>query len=288
MKRNALLAQKKLEGLELAPAAPLKEEVVKYPLCSAPSIEIDKEVYDKVMYWVNRSDDEVSGFGKIKFVDGVFRVTSAILLEQTNDSTETDINGEALAKAMYKLKDEEGHFNWWFHSHPTFEVFWSSTDRDTIGMLGNNGWIVASVFNQKEEVRSAFYQKGNGFYPPMFIDEIPTSQVHMYKDSLMDSWEKEFNDNVKKKTRGLGYGIETHYKDGTPIYGDSWSDRGNWWPSQQKWPNDGLLPDEIEDDGAPDYEILEQAEYDELVANLGQKWMDEQHYVRSTLSVTNS
>jgi hypothetical protein len=47
------------------------------------SIEIDEFVYQKIMHWVNKSDFEVSGLGKIE-VDkerNVIRVIDAILLK---------------------------------------------------------------------------------------------------------------------------------------------------------------------------------------------------------------
>ena len=81
-------------------------------------------------------------------------------------------------------------------------VFWSGTDMDTIKQLGANGWILATVFNQKEEKRSAFLTKAES--PLMkaheiFVDDIPTDVVSFYPQTYFDEWNKEFEEKVKEK-----------------------------------------------------------------------------------------
>lgn len=170
-------------------------------------VQIPKEVYEKVIYWVKKADFEVSGFGTILYdeVEKAFVVQDAFLIKQEGSGASTDIDAKSLSQAMYiahknKLK---GTLNWWWHSHVNMAVFWSSTDEDTIKQLGTNGWIVASVFNKSEEVRSAFCARTTVPYLGVqnhYEDDIETEISNYYPDELTKSWDKEFTDNVERKT----------------------------------------------------------------------------------------
>lgn len=177
-------------------------------------VVIDRDVHQKVMFWTHRAKfKEVSGLGKI-VVDreaGTLRVVSAMLLPQVNHSAHTEIDAAAVCKAMYALRDEPGDLNWWWHSHVQMPVFWSGTDKDTIKEWGDNGWVLATVFNQKGEYRSAYYSKDGMRTPlgvqPLFLDELPTEfgQISVNKD-----WEQSYLDNVENykpvpRYSGTGY-----------------------------------------------------------------------------------
>lgn len=77
--------------------------------------------------------------------------------------------------------------------------FWSKTDTDTIEELGNNGWILASVFNQKREMKSAFYSKDGMTTPlgqsPLYLDDLTTEIAPCVE---AEAWEKEYVANVQK------------------------------------------------------------------------------------------
>lgn len=167
-------------------------------------IIIPKEVHDKIMHFVNKADFEVSGFGKVEWDadQQAFRVLDACLLKQEGGMAHTDIDPTALSRAMYLLRNTPGHLNYWWHSHVDMPVFWSGTDMDTIRTLGRNGFIVASVFNKKDEVRSAFCCKVE---VPMIgsndhlVDEIEMEIEYDEDVALIASWNKEFDDNVVRK-----------------------------------------------------------------------------------------
>jgi len=165
------------------------------PLDQAEVI-IDHEVYDKILYWVDKSPVEISGLGKVVMKDGVFHVVSAYLLDQKNTAASTDITPEAVAKLMYESKDDEGHLNFWWHSHVNMKCFWSSTDTETIRQLGEKGWCLATVFNKKDEYRSAYYQKGDDFMPEIFVDNMDTTSGIIDTDRE-NIWEKEYTTKCK-------------------------------------------------------------------------------------------
>lgn len=167
-------------------------------------LEIDPMIYEQIMTWVDASNKEVSWFGTLKRHGNIFRVEKIALLEQEVSSTETEIEDESLGKLMFELIRDgaEGYLNWWGHSHVNMDVFWSGQDMHTIREIGRKGWVLASVFNQRREIRTAFLQptKVMGFDHDIFVDDIPTIIKPKVDESLKKEWLAEYNAKVKTKT----------------------------------------------------------------------------------------
>lgn len=189
-----------------------KKEQLPKPLVLAGadySVTIPRQIYDQIMHWIFKAGkNEISGFGTIKYdaEKKDFMVMKAILLKQENQASHTEIDPQSLMKAMYELRNAEGEMRWWWHSHVQMGVFWSGTDMDTIQDLGKNGWILATVFNQKHEKRSAFLTKSETNSALLgqqdqniFVDEIPTSIVSYYDTTMFDEWDEAFKTNVTEK-----------------------------------------------------------------------------------------
>ena len=167
-------------------------------------IQIPREVFNKIMHWVNKSNDEVSGFGKCTYYKetGVLYVHDAYLLKQTNGAAHTDIDGQSLARLMYKTREEEGELKWWWHSHVNMQVFWSGTDTATIKELASQGWIGATVFNKREEMRSAIgvVTKSDILGDEVLIrDELPTYIMDEVDEEATKAWDQEYTENVQEK-----------------------------------------------------------------------------------------
>jgi hypothetical protein len=160
------------------------------------SVRIDNLVYQKIMHWIDKATGEVSGLGKLTIdkETGVIDIKSAILLKQSNTGTSTEIEAEAIAKAMYETRNDEGHLNFWWHSHVNMNVFWSGTDLDTIRDIGKQGFVVATVFNKKREMLSCLYRKGDDIFPETFIDGLDTKIVDFIDNTLIEQWDKEFDE----------------------------------------------------------------------------------------------
>lgn len=160
----------------------------------------DEEVHAKITHWVNKSSIEVSGLGRcIRTEDGNYKVIEAYLLEQENTATTTDIDAEAASKLMFETREDEGHLNFWWHSHVNMGVFWSGTDTATIESFGSAGFCLATVFNKKGDMRSAYYQGGTDFYAPVFVDNIPNEIHHEIDKSKIEAWDQEFDKKCKVK-----------------------------------------------------------------------------------------
>lgn len=168
-------------------------------------IQIPRQVYAKVMHWINKSNDEVSGFGRATYhkETGVLWVHDAYLIKQRNGAAHTDIDGQSLAKLMFKTKDLEGELKWWWHSHVNMAVFWSGTDTATIKELASQGWMAATVFNKKEETRSALgYLTSTELFGSEVVikDSLETYIIDIEDDEVKKSWDKEYDDNIDKST----------------------------------------------------------------------------------------
>lgn len=162
-------------------------------------INIDNVIYQKIMHWINKATGEVSGLGKLTIDKdtGLIEIKSAVLLKQENTSASTDLDGAAIAKAMFETRNDEGYLNWWWHSHVNMDVFWSGTDMDTIRDIGKHGFVVATVFNKKNEMLSSIYRKGDDFFPETFIDGISTEIMEYIDQDKIIEWDKEFEDKCK-------------------------------------------------------------------------------------------
>lgn len=166
---------------------------------------IENMVYQKVMYWVNKSPDEVSGLGNviIEPETNTIRVIDAIMLPQSNTGGSTDIDADAVAKAMFTMHKNKvpGQLRWWWHSHVNMNVFWSGIDIATIKQLGGGGWFSATVFNKRNEMLSAFCQK-----EPirLLVPQIPTFISSPANAELIKQWDEEYTKNVKEKPRYTG------------------------------------------------------------------------------------
>jgi hypothetical protein len=110
----------------------------------------------KIKKYTLTVDGEISGLGKSKMLKGgTILITDIIILEQVNTSASTDLNEESMAKFLNeKMKNGEEIENWnvWWHSHDKFNVFWSSTDEDTIENTTGGPYLISIVINKEMEV----------------------------------------------------------------------------------------------------------------------------------------
>lgn len=157
---------------------------------------VPNEVHQKILYWMTKSKNEVSGYGSLEYDEkaNTYKVKDVILLKQTVTPTSTELDAHAIGKAMYQMRDEPLGMKWHWHTHPNMGVFWSQDDMEVIRSHGQQGWILASVFNEKDEVRSAFYTTTTvmGKAHDVFQDEIPTHIVSYFPQSFFDQLDEEY------------------------------------------------------------------------------------------------
>lgn len=160
-------------------------------------------VYEKIMFWVDKADFEVSGFGKCIYDGKDFQVTNAILLKQEGGAAHTDIDPLSLSQAQYRLRGQPGEMKFWWHSHVNMPSFMSQTDKNTITELGSHGWAVATVFNKRREVRSALSYKLNtpfGEETSYYDDKLEFEVTYpALTETETVEYTKQFDDNVTKE-----------------------------------------------------------------------------------------
>lgn len=189
---------------------------------------IRPECYAEIDYYVQNSPnkDEISGLGRVvKHDDGTMEVVKIYFLpQQMNSGGTTDIDGEAVAKLMYETRNDEGNLNFWWHSHVDMNVFWSGTDHATIKKIGGKGYVLATVFNRAKEMRSAYYQGGTSFLPPVFVDDLDTTvgmkasaeEVKVWSDKIdvMKAYElanKPKRNKLWSQTSKFGTGLANNF-----------------------------------------------------------------------------
>ena len=86
----------------------------------------------KIRYYADAAKGEVSGMGTITIdAQGRHIVDEVYLLEQKSTAGDTEIEPESLSKLMTDLitaGKDTSKLKFWWHSHATMGVFWSSTD----------------------------------------------------------------------------------------------------------------------------------------------------------------
>lgn len=200
-------------------------EIKTTPNCATNfKLVIPDDVYQKIAYWMGKTKNEVSGFGSLEWNEErkEFRVKDVILLKQEVGKASTEIDPIAIGKAMFLMKDEPMGLKWHWHTHPNMGVFWSGDDMEIIRSLGQQGWILATVFNDAGLYKSAFYTKTQvlGKDHDIFKDDLPTEIVRFMPRAFFSSLDTEYDANVKEAARWVGPGsytkLDSEYEDYYP------------------------------------------------------------------------
>jgi proteasome lid subunit RPN8/RPN11 len=136
----------------------------------------------------------------VQKLDGHLHVIDAFMIDQENSGGDTEMAPEAIAREMFLRKDEEGEMNFWWHSHHSMSAYMSKTDFDTINELGSNGWLLATVFNNKNEHKTVLYT-AQPF--KLYLDHLQLEVLHpsMTADCIKLA-DEEFEAKVKEKKYG--------------------------------------------------------------------------------------
>lgn len=262
-----------------------KETAINGPMTRF-QVQIDPKVHAKIMHWVNKATGECSGLGKVQVEGGSLRVIDACLVKQENAGASTEMDGGAVAKAMYEMRETPGHLNFWWHSHVNMDVFWSGTDIDTIRDIGKNGFLVSSVFNKRQEIKSALYVNAGELFPELFFDDLPTFFTCVTTQEEREVWDKEFDEKCKDARwtyngNDRGYLRSYHYDD-SPYKGRQWDwTKGDWTngaddaPSYREGNRDASSePNDFEQEMEAKNQEIAQAKKSSLERNIEQLLID--------------
>ena len=131
-------------------------------------IIIPVSVYQKLRAYVDNSKYEISGLGKLKKESDIITIEDVRIFRQIVSSGETILSHRSLSEFYDGIITEEGDLSsWklWWHSHATFDAFFSQTDIDTIHDFDNemveDNWMLSIVTNHKGDLLARL----DVFYP---------------------------------------------------------------------------------------------------------------------------
>ena len=164
-------------------------------------VYITQEAYDEIMYYVHKCPMEIGGLGKIVRIAEGLLVNKVYLPKQEVSSGDVEMSPGELSDCLLENIHDPGEMCFWWHSHVNMAVYWSTTDLSTIRQLGNNGVLVASVFNKRNESRTAVYlgSPQDSIRPDVFLDEL-TLNIHKEVGAVRDDLDAIYDANVTTAT----------------------------------------------------------------------------------------
>lgn len=140
-------------------------------------VEIPKNLMERMQGWCDAAHSEVSGYGLVDLIDGVFKVSNVYLPEQYCSSGYTlikedskarldaflnakymeDLQRRILAGDLTVMEDPPtARLGFWWHTHYNFGVGWSGTDDNQAQYLAEQrrngaGWSLSLVINQAHD-----------------------------------------------------------------------------------------------------------------------------------------
>ena len=157
-----------------------------------PKVYVSPKVFNTFKYWESLAKGEVSAMGKVIVNNGMPYVHSITLLKQKCSTTETEINENALNKALYELREVKGTLSCWMHSHNTMPTFWSATDYEAMIDFGLNGWVISIVTNNDGDIKCSIYHGGDDEVPQMYNEDVEVIIGEPLMTDYTDQLEKDF------------------------------------------------------------------------------------------------
>jgi len=152
--------------------------------------------------YVNLSEGEVSGIGKVERLGSDFLVTEILLLEQESSWASTELDLNALARFLEGLLErgeDPSAYKLWWHSHSEAEVFWSVTDDETCQGF-NNRWMLSVVINKVGDLLGRI-----DVYEPIHLtSELPVKVYTPLAEEELEAIKEELAQKVRRKAWSYG------------------------------------------------------------------------------------
>jgi len=173
-----------------------------------PKLYIEPKAYEKLSYFVQLADGEISGFGKIKYIKPpiktVWDTTEKIMVEDVEifeqgcSAGGTTLDGDALSKFIVSLiKRKQNPHDWrlWWHSHNDFGVSWSGVDEMAISGLiePSDAELISICINKDSDVIARRDKNKGRKYERLDVRILPRINVPIFAKC-----EREFKKKVSK------------------------------------------------------------------------------------------
>ena len=124
---------------------------------------IPYQAYRRIIYYCWSAPGEVSGFAKTREKDGDYIVKDVKIFHQRCNPVHTELDSEDLSKFLVGLirKNENiQDWNLWWHTHKTFDTYFSGEDLETIRVLSSRSKIISMCVNDKCNLTAQVDEKG--------------------------------------------------------------------------------------------------------------------------------
>jgi len=177
----------------------------------------------KLDLYIRLSDAEVSGVGCVTRLErGSFLVDDVFILEQECSYAETALDQKALVRFLeeFVAKGESpSALRLWWHSHGSFDVFWSRRDERTIRCFNTVPWLISVVGNKRGEYRARL----DVFDPAHLTRDGINVDVYLEMDQKeAEAIKQELNQKLCRKN--YCYPVKVQ---GAWYYDDCWEDDSN-------------------------------------------------------------
>jgi len=128
------------------------------------NLKITKEAYQKLRYYTELCDTEISGLGKVREISASqLEIYDIEILNQSTSSSHSTLDEDALAKFLNEKvtkKRNISDYKVWWHSHANMEAYFSIIDENTINSSSDFSYLISIVTNKKgqNKVRLDLYK----------------------------------------------------------------------------------------------------------------------------------
>lgn len=161
--------------------------------------KFDHTAWRKMMLYTRYAKGEISGLGLVDMIDGALYVSDVFIVRQEATAASVELDPDHLAEIMTEAvqrgdKTFSSRLRLWWHSHCDMNTYHSSTDTDTVDLLGKySPYVLSVVTNKKEEYDAAL----NLFDPVrVTIKEVEVLQID--NDELDEKCREEVHTMVKE------------------------------------------------------------------------------------------
>lgn len=165
-----------------------------------PRVYIPLETKQRLDLYIQCCDHEISGLGTVRRRGKDFVIDQIYLFEQNVTAASTNLDPKDLSKFLVEiigLGQDPEEIKFWWHSHASMDVFWSSTDENTIALFKNQ-WMISLVGNKA----GAYLVRVDIYSPWHHMFDLGAIRI-LYPDNPV--LEEEIRKEIERKVKAPQY-----------------------------------------------------------------------------------
>lgn len=166
-----------------------------------PVVQYTPDAKACIDHLVHICSQEVGWFGAVRRTANVFLIHQIYIPEQVVHSTETLIDGTALAalfEEMLERNEDPNELFYWGHSHVNMQVTPSGQDEKQVQkFLRECPYFIRGIYNKRGDAKVDFYDRDNR----VVFECTPATTQLPVTDGLLDSIEELAKTNLKYPAR---------------------------------------------------------------------------------------